>query len=733
MSSLLGKSRQSKCRFVRNNANHITQRAYELSLSSVHHNLIFQNDHEMDEPCDGLPDSPTMDVEFDEVGDYEDTNTFNAQDEAIHDADIHDADIQYEDIQFQDIQYDDLELNDDLIGCVEFMDSIAFGQEIDDPTIIEPEHIEHIDSPNEEWLSETLSLWSLSNNISISAVSSLLKILHSYHKELPIDGRTLLKSLKKIPGITQLGSGVYYHFTLLSQITHRILCNPLLRGKSGYQIKVNIDGMRIFKKDNKQFWPILCSIVGDDQPFIVSLYAGGGKPSSLDEFLNPFVNELLSMLKDGFDFEGHSKTLAIKCFTCDSPAAAWVLGVKGHSGYHGCRKCIQKGESYKRRVIFPESNAVLRTDESVVNKTHVQHHTSDTPLAKLKDFVGLCTDFPLDFMHLGCIGSLKKFLQMIELDEVLKISKEKYNEISQKLVALRKNIPEEFARKPRSLDEACYFKATEGREILLYTGMSIFKGSLPQPIYELFLLLCVGCRIMSDKALLSAQGSFADECLRSYVDYIKSHVSKEHITFNMHSLIHLYRDCMKHGPVEDWSAFEFENFLGWIRTLIRKPAFPLQQVIKRIHEHQVSQLKTAQNNAAVVINKSVPKPIRPDKKSPKLDMNLTDMTYYHKIKLEHFSIVCDNTADNCLLINDTICLAQNIIKSSEGYFVVYKHFRTMRSYFTQPCDSQHLGIHIVDDLSEELYCASVFDVKAKYVYIPRENLAMKLIHTGLEE
>jgi hypothetical protein len=45
---------------------------------------------------------------------------------------------------------------------------------------------------------------------------------------------------------------------------------------------------------------------------------------------------------------------------------------------------------------------------------------------------------------------------------------------------------------------------------------------------------------------------------------------------------------MRFGPIYSFSAYPFENFLGIIKRLLRKSERPLQQIVKRIYEVQLS-------------------------------------------------------------------------------------------------------------------------------------------------
>lgn len=55
-------------------------------------------------------------------------------------------------------------------------------------------------------------------------------------------------------------------------------------------LQFNIDGIPIFKSSSTVLWPILAKF-GDFKPFLVALYCGSSKPTSLQEYLQDFIME----------------------------------------------------------------------------------------------------------------------------------------------------------------------------------------------------------------------------------------------------------------------------------------------------------------------------------------------------------------------------------------------------------------------------------------------------------
>lgn len=56
------------------------------------------------------------------------------------------------------------------------------------------------------------------------------------------------------------------------------------------------------------------------------------------------------------------------------------------------------------------------------------------------------------------------------------------------------------------------------------------------------------------------------------------------VSYNIHNLIHLTADAEIFGVLNNFSAFQFENYLQQLKKLIRKASHPLQQLCRRYQE-----------------------------------------------------------------------------------------------------------------------------------------------------
>ena len=90
-------------------------------------------------------------------------------------------------------------------------------------------------------------------------------------------------------------------------------------------------------------------------------------------------------------------------------------------------------------------------------------------------------------------------------------------QISDLLLSCAEYIPREFARKCRSLSEVDRWKATEFRQFLLYTGIVVLKGKIPDRFYKHFLVLFVAMYTLSSPLLCAAYCDYADQLLLMFV------------------------------------------------------------------------------------------------------------------------------------------------------------------------------------------------------------------------
>jgi hypothetical protein len=97
-------------------------------------------------------------------------------------------------------------------------------------------------------------------------VSSLLKVLHKDAglTYLPLDSRTLLKSLRGKLLFEDMPPGKYRHFDLEASLVRFLVAlqSKGIQIPSEIKLLFNADGLPLSKSGSNEFWPILVRIQG---------------------------------------------------------------------------------------------------------------------------------------------------------------------------------------------------------------------------------------------------------------------------------------------------------------------------------------------------------------------------------------------------------------------------------------------------------------------------------------
>lgn len=561
---------------------------------------------------------------------------------------------------------------------------------------------------NDKNLQGQLGACFLKHNASHALINDILSILKPFHS-LPSDARTLLKTPQHLPS-KQLGNGEFVYFGLKEGIKEKMKAGLTIHtGK--LSLLFNIDGLPLHKSSNKQFWPILCQIeeTVDRSPFPVAIFCGSSKPASLSDFLSDFIDEL-SNLKDGI--EGINQNIIVKGFVCDAPARAFIKCVKPHNAYNGCEKCCQEGDWENKRVTFPDVNAPKRKDSDFLNFSFgsaSKHIVDKSPLLNLG--LGLVTQFPLDYMHLVCLGVMRKLLiSWCRGPLTVRLCSRDVDILSDRLTSFAKYVPDELPRKPRSLREIDRWKATEFRMFLLYLGPVVLKKILPSRFYNHFLFLHVAIRILCSKVTLRENLPLARELLSQFVSKSKRLYGPEFIIYNVHNLIHLPDDAEKFGPLDSFSSFPFENYLGQLKRLLRSPNKPLQQICRRVVE--IRQNSTEINEPMPdfqVVWSSI------HKEGPTASL---EGQQFKAARKDDFIIKCKENNRCVMLKNGKIISVSNIIIHKDIIKIIGRRFKSKSDFYSKPCSSSVLNTFFVSNLSISARVYSISDVKEKGILLP---------------
>lgn len=162
-------------------------------------------------------------------------------------------------------------------------------------------------------------------------ITDLLHLLReSGNSELPKCAKTFLKTSKcgidyRIEAMSAHNGkeGSYCYLGIKNQLERYI--SPELYPSKKIPIYCNVDGIQLYEDNqrNECMWPILVKILAKKygaKTFLVALFYGKSKPDSPKEFMQDFIDELNTLIRDGVCIQGTHYIFKFKGFICDIPA-----------------------------------------------------------------------------------------------------------------------------------------------------------------------------------------------------------------------------------------------------------------------------------------------------------------------------------------------------------------------------------------------------------------------------
>lgn len=561
---------------------------------------------------------------------------------------------------------------------------------------------------NKNSLGDDLRLCFIKHHANQNFINNILSVLRGHgHDDLPKDSRTLMNTPRNVKDhIIYMNPGKYIHFGLIKNLKY-IIQHTLYDVPSTINFNINIDGLPLTKSSGSQFWPILGDIPNiSSEPFVIGLYHGTSKPDNCNQFLDYFVQEFKPFESNPVIINDKSYVIKLNFITADAPAKAFITNTKGHNAYFGCSKCTCEGK-YVDKVVFLDTNAALRTDNSFRNRLNKDHHKSLelTTLESLQ--IDMIKQLPIDYMHLVLLGNMKKLLAMwVKGNIQVRLKKPKILTLDELYLSTKKYIPTEFSRKPRTILDLERWKATEFRLFLLYIAPVILQQILSKEAYRHFLSLSVSIRLLCDKKSTPDDIEYAHSLLIYYVKKFKYFYGENNVTYNVHNLIHIADDVKNYGTLDSFSAFKFENFMHELKKLVKHSRNPLQQVANRIEEKWTASIELT------------------TEKYPKIFTNSSNII---SVQLEKFKLSADEK-DCCIIMKDKSNISKVVkilgFSDTDGKIKCFgKEYKNTMPVFNSPCNSQILGIELVgkQQLSDDCMEFCLDSIVTKCVRVPINN------------
>lgn len=560
--------------------------------------------------------------------------------------------------------------------------------------------------------SEHLASCFVENNITHSQGNSILSVLKKhtcFSNNLPTDVRSLLNTPRQRVVIYNVEPGQYIHFNLETEIIECLSSVSFIAVVRELELDFSTDGCSLDKSGSIHLWPIQCKVsnVKNIKSIVVGIYKGPQKPHDPNIFFEKFVVDVRAIMANGgINFHGSKIPIKLRCFIADAPARAFILNHRGHMSRYPCSKCKVSGTLSNGHYVFNGMNHPLRTDEEYVLCIDEDHHKEGTsPLSLLP--IGMVSQVPFEYMHLVCLGVMKKLLSAWiqgKYSRISKLSGRDISRISDRLNILKQYCPTEFARRPRSLDVYSKYKATEFRQFLLYIGPVVMYSILNKHLYMHFLLLHGAIRVLVSKCPSRKQLKFAELALHKFVLRCDSLYGPNFNSYNVHGLLHLTDDVKRLGNLDSFSAFPYESNMSIFRKYCRKPNQPLQQFFNRMME--IRQHGLCQNlNSESSIRESMSH--NTDKNNP-----------HTKIQFNGIYLSIDLRDNCCILLDGSICIVINIVENNNSYNLIVKRFLEVDNFYNIGMESSAFQVYKCGNISRESITINCNEVNAKCYRMP---------------
>ena len=251
--------------------------------------------------------------------------------------------------------------------------------------------------------------------------------------------------------------------------------------------------------------------------------------------------------------------------------------------------------------------------------------------------VNIVDDYTIDPMHTVHLGAGRRLLYFLQGKKSTWVDREITDPAFKAIGVMfgQARFTCEFSRMARNFDHLDMWKATELRMFLLYAADVIFKFSkVPAPLVCAIQQLCMAIRIMADPELYLTMSDKALQFIQCYLDTMANHYGEHFVTLMTHCLLHLPNECVKHGPLDSFSCFKYENTLKTLKSRIRSFRYPLESLTNQLqHQSNFVSKKTRKVLEAEPVTRLIQTFENLD-----LDYNFIAGTHYKSIFYKNFKL-----------------------------------------------------------------------------------------------
>ena len=337
------------------------------------------------------------------------------------------------------------------------------------------------------------------------------------------------------------------------------------------------DGVSVVKSSaNNELWPVwmaLCELppllrMMRENIVLCGLFAGRSKPP-----WHSIVPELIKQLSMEHHIDIFSRNVILKfqviLMAADSIAKPHLLNMYQHNGFYGCNYCTALGISIDRHHgYYPHDTPFTIRNPDVTEKLLIIAENQEFEgryenVAGVKgrsafhDLVpGLPLSCGIDYMH-GVLQGVYQELLKLQIKTLAGPLRKLINQEAKDISAPKELI--EHGRNVRGHEDISYFKANEFFNYLFFVGVVIMKDRLSTNLYEHYLQLVFGIRILLEsnkpEDINEAELMISLFC----ENYSKLYGNPKLDTLNVHLLQHLAHQVRSFGPLFVFSTMCFES------------------------------------------------------------------------------------------------------------------------------------------------------------------------------
>ena len=542
--------------------------------------------------------------------------------------------------------------------------------------------------------------------------------IYLYFRNLLGSARALLHTPRKALTGEEVPPGKYLHIGLQKTLINLIRKSSSKEIPNTIQLDLSTDGGRLNKK--YCVWPIFVRIFNIDKSKvgIVGIYVGQKQPNSSTQFFEALVQDVIKLKQNGgLMYESKRISVVVRCFIADALARAFMLNHKYCCAELPCLKCKVQGAYYysknkrkiKKTMVYLGVTHDLRTKEEYKDRNDINHYLPEpSPLDQILSDPLL--DVPFEYMHLVLLGIMLKLMEAWldgEYNRLERLSKTNKITAVERFSVINEYLPEEYARKSTNLEVYSSFKATEFRQIVLFSGILVFRGILPDYVYVNFLLFHISIRCLCFYVNSKMHLEFAEEGLITFVKQVEQIYTPAFMSYNVHGLLHLVDDAKRFGDLDSFSAFPFENAMGQLPGLIRKNDQYLEQISNRFSEFEFFLFDEGNNET-----------IEPRALNQHFKENLSEnCSQFEVLKYKGFTFRIKEP-NNCVYFNNQIYVIVNIIKNGDSYFVKVRRFKRRKNFYEVGLSSIDVGVYLVSSLEVNAQIFSIDVIEKKCILIP---------------